>query len=221
MEQGAIKMNKDIKIGPSILAADFSKLTEEVKVIEQAGVDFIHCDVMDGHFVPNITFGPLVIKALRKSTNLTLDVHLMIENPDEYIKVFKEAGSDVITVHIEALKEPRSVIQQIKNLGLKAGISINPPTPIDKIEPILDIVDMVLIMTVNPGFGGQKFISSCVPKIKKLRQKFSGDIEVDGGINNETAMMSIRAGANMIVAGTYLFKSKNVKEAVQKLKNLQ
>ncbi len=214
-------MNKDIKIGPSILAADFSKLTEEIKVIEQAGVDFIHCDVMDGHFVPNITFGPLVIKALRKSTNLTLDVHLMIENPDEYIKVFKQAGSDIITVHIEALKEPRSVIQQIKNLGLKAGISINPPTPIDKIEPILDIVDMVLIMTVNPGFGGQKFISSCIPKIKKLRQKFSGDIEVDGGINNETAMTSIRAGANIIVAGTYLFKSKNVKEAVQKLKNLQ
>ena len=221
MGQGVIKMNKDIKIGPSILAADFSKLTEEIKVIEQAGVDFIHCDVMDGHFVPNITFGPLVIKALRKSTNLTLDVHLMIENPDEYIKVFKQAGSDIITVHIEALKEPRSVIQQIKNLGLKAGISINPPTPIDKIEPILDIVDMVLIMTVNPGFGGQKFISSCIPKIKKLRQKFSGDIEVDGGINNETAMTSIRAGANIIVAGTYLFKSKNVKEAVQKLKNLQ
>jgi len=221
MGQGVIKMNKDIKIGPSILAADFSKLTEEIKMIEQAGVDFIHCDVMDGHFVPNITFGPLVIKALRKSTNLTLDVHLMIENPDEYIKVFKEAGSDIITVHIEALKEPQSVIQQIKNLGLKAGISINPPTPIDKIEPILDIVDMVLIMTVNPGFGGQKFISSCVPKIKKLRQKFSGDIEVDGGINNETAMTSIRAGANMIVAGTYLFKSKNVREVVQKLKNLQ
>jgi len=221
MGQGVIKMNKDIKIGPSILAADFSKLTEEIKVIEQAGVDFIHCDVMDGHFVPNITFGPLVIKALRKSTNLTLDVHLMIENPDEYIKVFKQAGSDIITVHIEALKEPRSVIQQIKNLGLKAGISINPPTPIDKIEPILDIVDMVLIMTVNPGFGGQKFISSCIPKIKKLRQNFSGDIEVDGGINNETAMTSIRAGANIIVAGTYLFKSKNVKEAVQKLKNLQ
>ena len=214
-------MNKDIKIGSSILAADFSKLTEEIKLIEQAGVDFIHCDVMDGHFVPNITFGPLIIKALRKSTNLTLDVHLMIENPNEYIKVFKEAGSDIITVHIEALKEPQSVIQQIKKLGLKAGISINPPTSIDKIEPILGIVDMVLIMTVNPGFGGQKFISSCVPKIRKLRQKFSGDIEVDGGINNETAMTSIRAGANMIVAGTYLFKSKNVKEAVQKLKNLQ
>jgi ribulose-phosphate 3-epimerase len=214
-------MNRDIKVGPSILAADFSILKEEIKRTESAGVDFIHCDVMDGHFVPNITFGPLVIRAISRSTDLSLDVHLMIENPEKYIEVFKEAGADIITVHTETLKNPVSLIKQIKNLGLKAGISLNPSTPAEKIKPVLNIVDLVLVMMVNPGFGGQDFISDCLSKIKELRNQFAGDIEVDGGINDQTAKLSIEAGANMIVAGTYLFNSSDMKERVRKLKNLK
>jgi ribulose-phosphate 3-epimerase len=176
---------------------------------------------MDGHFVNNITFGPLVIKAIRPETKLILDTHLMIDNPQNHIKSFKEAGSDIITVHAEVLNKPEEIIKQIKDYGLKAGISINPPTPTDIIEPLLDIVDMVLVMTVNPGFAGQKFIESCVPKIKQIRKQFDGDIEVDGGINEETARIAIEAGCNMIAAGTYLFKSADMKERVKKLKTIK
>ncbi|MCK4518560.1 MAG: ribulose-phosphate 3-epimerase [Candidatus Omnitrophica bacterium] len=214
-------MNERIKAGPSILAADFSNLSAEIKRAEDAGVDFLHCDIMDGHFVPNISFGPAIIRDIRKHTKLTLDVHLMIEKPRKFLEAFIKAGSDIITVHIETVENPARLIKEIKELGLKAGISLNPRTPIKNIEPVLNMVDLVLVMTVNPGFGGQEFINSCLTKITRIRQVFSGDIEVDGGINYKTAKMAVEAGANMLVAGTYLFGSDNMKGSVEKLKDIK
>ncbi|MCK5306278.1 MAG: ribulose-phosphate 3-epimerase [Candidatus Omnitrophica bacterium] len=214
-------MNKRIKAGPSILAADFSNLSVEIKRAEDAGVDFLHCDIMDGHFVPNITFGPAIIRDIRKHTKLILDVHLMIEKPRKFLEAFVKAGSDIITVHIETVERPIQLIKEIKELGLKAGISLNPRTPVKDIAPVLNMVDLVLVMTVNPGFGGQEFISSCLSKIKRIRRAFSGDIEVDGGINYKTAKMAVEAGANMLVAGTYLFGSDNMKGSVEKLKDIK
>ena len=211
------RMNKII-IAPSILSADFSKLNEEIKSAERAGADWIHVDVMDGHFVPNITIGPVVVKSIRPVTKLPLDVHLMIERPEDYIESFAKAGSDVITFHIECKNDPKEVIKLIRYYKKKVGVSIKPKTDLKSIETILPMVDMVLVMTVEPGFGGQEFIVDCLPKIEELRRIFKKDIEVDGGINEATAAEVIKKGANVIVAGTSIFGTKDYADAIKKLR---
>ena len=202
-----------IKIAPSILSADFSKLGEEIKDVEKGGADYIHVDVMDGHFVPNITIGPLIVEAIRPITSLPLDVHLMIENPDNYIPTFAQAGADIITVHVEACPHLHRTIQLIKSHGIKAGVVLNPHTPVSVIEHVLEDIDMVLLMTVNPGFGGQKFIHSVLPKIKQVadmvkERNLEVEIEVDGGVNAETARLCVEAGANVLVAGSAVYNQK-------------
>lgn len=207
-----------VKISPSILSSDFSRLGEEIKAITKAGADYIHIDVMDGNFVPNLTFGPPIIKAIRKYTDLPFDVHLMIESPERYIKDYYNAGADIITVHAEASTHLHRTIQEIKALGVKAGVSINPATSVEAIKYVLNNVDLVLIMTVNPGFGGQSFIDSCVPKIKQVKELNPNIlIEIDGGINSETAKICVDNGANMLVAGSYIF-SGDYKERIQNLR---
>ena len=203
-----------IKISPSILSADFTRLAEQVREAEEAGVDYIHVDVMDGHFVPNITIGPLVVKALRPITKLPLDVHLMIENPEFYIEDFSKAGADIITVHQEATPHLHRTIQQIHDLGIKAGVSINPSTSVRTLDEIICDVDLILVMSVNPGFGGQSYIHSCTNKIRKVREMLddrgvSADLEVDGGVNVDTVNEVISAGANAFVAGSAIFNDKN------------
>jgi len=205
-------------IAPSILSADFSKLGQEIRDIEKAGADWIHVDVMDGHFVPNITIGPAVVRSIRPVTRLPLDVHLMIKNPGKYIESFAKAGSDIITFHSEVEEDPKEVIKLIKYYNKKAGISIKPGTGIGPIKKILPMVDMVLVMTVEPGFAGQGFISDCLPKIERLRRIFKKDIEVDGGINLETSRDCRAAGANALVAGSYIFGSKDYSAAIKKLR---
>lgn len=212
-----------VKIAPSILSANFAKLGEEIKDVEEGGADWIHIDVMDGHFVPNITMGPLVVGAVRPVTKLPLDVHLMIENPDQYLVAFAKAGADTISVHVEACRHLHRTIQEIRSLGVNPGVVLNPATPIEWIAPILGDVGLVLLMTVNPGFGGQAFIESVVPKIEKLyrlkeEQGLAFDIEVDGGIDPETAQKCKQAGATVLVAGSNIFKSKNRKQAIRALK---
>lgn len=212
-----------VKIAPSILSANFAKLGEEIKDVEEGGADWIHIDVMDGHFVPNITMGPLVVGAVRPVTKLPLDVHLMIENPDQYLEAFAKAGADTISVHVEACRHLHRTIQEIRSLGVNPGVVLNPATPIEWIAPILGDVGLVLLMTVNPGFGGQAFIESVVPKIEKLyrlkeEQGLAFDIEVDGGIDPETAQKCKQAGATVLVAGSNIFKSKNRKQAIRVLK---
>lgn len=212
-----------IKIAPSILSADFTRLGEEMKKVEQAGADLIHIDVMDGHFVPNITIGPLIVLACKKITKLPLDVHLMIENPDRYIPDFAKAGADIITIHAETSKSLDEDIELIMQNNVKPGVVVNPATPIESIFQVLDRVAMVLIMSVNPGFAGQKFMPEVLPKIRQLRslvvsRKLSVDIEVDGGINLETAREVVKAGANVLVAGSAIFYSDDYKKVICGLK---
>jgi len=213
-----------IKIAPSILSADFSRLGEEIKAVEAAGADMIHVDVMDGHFVPNITIGPLVVKAVKKVTGLPVDTHLMIERPEKYIHAFLEAGSDIVSFHIEAAKDPESVIHEIEKLGKDAALALNPDTDIKKIEPYLSKVKMVLMMTVFPGFERQAFMPEVLPGIKKLRELITKnglkvDIEVDGGINAVTSKDVIAAGANILVAGSAVFYSGDYKTAISQIRN--
>lgn len=208
-----------IKLAPSILSADFARLLEDVKKVEKAGCEYLHIDVMDGHFVPNITLGPGVIKSLRKDVNMVFDAHLMIENPDNYIKEFVDAGCDIIVVHQEACKHLHRTIQNIKSYNVKVGVALNPATPIETIKHILDYIDMVLIMTVNPGFGGQSFIDNTISKIKELKsiidsKNLNIDIQVDGGIKPENVQKVVSAGANVIVAGSAIFNSDDIQKTV-------
>ncbi|MBP7056758.1 MAG: ribulose-phosphate 3-epimerase [Candidatus Omnitrophica bacterium] len=205
-------------IAPSILSADFSRLGEEVRAVEKAGADWIHVDVMDGHFVPNITIGPVVLKWVRPVTRLPLDVHLMIKNPERYIESFAKAGADIITFHSEVEEDPKELVKLIRYYKKKVGISIKPKTDIGKIGPVLSMVDMVLVMTVEPGFGGQGFIFDCLPKIEEVRRVFKKDLQVDGGVNIETAQEVIKRGANILVAGTAVFGTKDYAGAIRKLR---
>lgn len=210
-----------IKVAPSILSADFSCLGREIKKVESAGADMIHIDIMDGHFVPNITIGPVVVRYMRKITKLPLDVHLMIENPGKFIDVFLAAGSDMITLHIEtvSIAEFKRQAGRLKRKNIKTGISLNPETPLAKIKGVLKYADFVLVMSVNPGFSGQKFIPAVLPKIRKLRSIFKGDISVDGGVNDLNAPKLIRAGASILASGSYIFCAKDTKEAIERIRD--
>lgn len=230
---------KKIKIYPSILSADFANLADEIKKSEEAGVDGLHLDIMDGHFVPNISFGPMVVKTVRKLTKLSLDAHLMVDNPDLYIEDFADAGADIITLHLESYdlnmpdtrqikKVPRAAkeidfeklvmdLRFIKSLGKKAGVSLNPGTSAKLLERVLGEIDEILFMSVNPGFSGQKFMPEVLPKIKAARKSFNGDIRVDGGINDKTAKQAIDAGVNILVTASYFYQAKDCSQAVKRL----
>jgi len=210
---------KKILIAPSLLSCDFASMEKEVKKVEKAGADLLHIDVMDGHFVPNITIGVPVVKSLKRFAKKPLDVHLMIENPQDYIKPFADAGADILTIHIETCNNARKVLNDIRKLGVKPCICLKPKTPLKSIVKYLDLTDMVLVMTVNPGFGGQAFMGSVLPKIKKLREIYKKDIQVDGGINAKTAKLVKEAGANVLVAGTAVFGAKDYARAIRELRN--
>ncbi|WP_304339909.1 ribulose-phosphate 3-epimerase [Metaclostridioides mangenotii] len=212
-----------MKLAPSILSADFARLLEDVKKVETAGCEYLHIDVMDGHFVPNITLGPAIVKSLRKDVDMVFDAHLMIENPDMYIKDFVNAGCDIITVHQEACVHLHRTIQNIKSHGIKAGVSLNPATPVDSIKHVLEDVDMVLLMSVNPGFGGQSFIPCVLDKIKEVKSMIDEkglnvDIEVDGGVKSSNIADVVAAGANIIVAGSAIFNSDSIVGSVKSLR---
>jgi len=213
------------KIAPSILSADFSRLGDEIRAIEAAGADYVHIDVMDGHFVPNITIGPLIVDAVRKVTSLTLDVHLMIENPDRYIPDFAAAGADIIVVHAEATSHLHRSIQLIKSLGKKAGVSLNPATPLNALDYVIEDLDLVLLMTVNPGFGGQSFIDACLPKIHSLRAMLDrrgseAELEVDGGVKPANIARISHAGADVFVAGSAVFGASDYAATISEMKRL-
>lgn len=212
-----------VKIAPSILSADFSRLGSEIKEVEDGGADLIHVDVMDGHFVPNITIGPLIVEAIRPITKLPLDVHLMIEKPEKYIEAFAKAGADYITVHAEACSHLHSTVQQIKSLGVKAGVVLNPATPLDVLQYVLEELDMVLLMSVNPGFGGQSFLPLTLNKIKQLSEMIKSkglsiDIEIDGGINRDTAKECIANGATILVAGSAVYNRQDRGAAIAEIR---
>ena len=212
-------MQKRIQIAPSILSADFARLAEDIHKVE-ASADIIHVDVMDGHFVPNITIGPCVVKALRKCSTLPLDVHLMISDPEKYLEAFADAGSDWITFHLEAVSSPEKLIRRAKALGVKVGISIKPATGIDKLLPLLPLLDLILIMSVEPGFGGQAFMSKVLDKVRKLKQKSDCPlISIDGGINEKTAPLATEAGVDILVAGSAVFKANDPVAAIQQLRD--
>lgn len=213
-------IHSKVKIAPSILSADFSCLAKHIKKVEVAGADLLHVDVMDGHFVPNITIGPVVVKDLRRITKLPLDVHLMISEPLKYIDPFIKAGADMITVHIETISAAKinKLAKSLKTRGVKCGVSLNPNTPVSKIKKVLDYIDFILVMSVYPGFGGQKFITSALPKVRKLRSLFKGDISVDGGVNDKVAGDLIKAGANILVAGSFVFGAKNINKAIRSIR---
>lgn len=212
---------KSLKIAPSLLAADFSRLSQEIQKVEKEA-DLLHLDIMDGHFVPNLTIGPMIVQAIRSLTKLPLDVHLMISEPEKYLKAFAKAGSHIVTVHVETTRNRTpEVLSRIKGMGLKAGLALSPDTPLSAAENYFSKTDMVLLMTVHPGFGGQKFIEAVLPKVEALRKNYEGDIEVDGGIDSQTAREAVLRGANVLVAGTYVFRSENPKEAIQRLRQCQ
>ncbi|MGB3226151.1 MAG: ribulose-phosphate 3-epimerase [Desulforhopalus sp.] len=218
-------MKKNIQIAPSILSADFGKLGEEIRAVDQAGCDIIHIDVMDGHFVPNITIGPLVVQAARAVTDKDLDVHLMITDADKYVDAFASAGADWITVHVEACNHLHRTVSRIKELGKKAGVVLNPATSLSTLDYILEEVDLVMLMSVNPGFGGQSFIPSTLEKIRQLRQRIdakelSVDIEIDGGISEKTVGNVAEAGANIFVAGSAIYGSNDYKQTIKSLRGL-
>ena len=212
-----------IKISPSVLACDFSRFGEEVKKVEEAGAELLHLDIMDGMFVPNISFGPDVIRSVRKQSKMIFDVHLMIEEPARYISNFVSAGADMITIHYESCKDPEAVLKQIRAAGKKAAISLKPATPASVVDPLLPYVDMVLIMTVEPGFGGQKFMLPMMEKVSAVREMirtggYEIDIQVDGGINAQTAKIAAAAGANVLVAGSSVFGAKDTKKAIDEIR---
>ena len=214
-----------IKIAPSILSADFARLGDEIRAIEAGGADYVHIDVMDGHFVPNITIGPLIVEAVRKVTDMPLDVHLMIENPDQYIPDFAKAGADIITVHYEAVPHLHRTVQLIHSLGKKAGVSLNPATPVSSLEVILEELDLVLLMSVNPGFGGQNFIPSCLPKIEALRKEIDRrglniELEIDGGVKPANIAAIAGAGADVFVAGSAVFGASDYQATIAELRRL-
>ncbi|MGB5529266.1 MAG: ribulose-phosphate 3-epimerase [Ignavibacteriaceae bacterium] len=212
-------------IAPSILSADFSNLSQQIRLTEIGGADWIHCDVMDGHFVPNITIGPVIVKAARKCSKLPIDVHLMIENPDKYLEAFSDAGANYISVHVEEVVHLNRTVNRIKELGCKAGVVVNPGTPINSILDIAEYIDLLLIMTVNPGFGGQKFIANSIRRIEEavsLRKKYNSNflIEIDGGVNKENIVAAKKAGVDVFVAGSSIFNAENITAATAELKNL-